>query len=93
MVGRMRRMIRVSIKLARKVQRLFLIAGQFTVCVLNATDQALDVTGQQGVSQELGEAEGTAVLPFICLQMKIALKSAVRERWFVKLWKRWLMVI
>jgi len=33
--------------------------------------RALDLTGQQGVSWELEEAEGAAVLPFIWLQMKI----------------------
>lgn len=36
--------------------------------------QAWGLTGRPGMLQELGEAEGAAVLPFIWLQMKITLK-------------------
>lgn len=36
--------------------------------------QALDLTEQHRVWQELGEAEGAAVLTFIWMQMKIVLE-------------------
>lgn len=53
------------------VQRLFVIAGSAHCLSPHAVSKTLHLTAARGAQQELEE---TAVLPSVCVQMKVVLK-------------------